>query len=127
MIACDDSNEQASVKNAQSIDQHPAENAEKLLKNNKEVTKAHAINSNDYLVAGFDVKQRHKWNLEKRKKQYKKQLKNEFPDHTILLSTDQKLILELNKLTNQLNEKELSKNQIKSNIKKLKKLHDKKT
>ena len=127
MIACDDSNEQASVKNTQSIDQHPAKNAEQILKNNKEVTKAHAINSNDFLVAGFDVKQRHKWNLEKRKKQYKKQLKNEFPDHTVLLSTDQKLILELNKLTNQLNEKQLSKNQIKSNIKRLKKLHDKKT
>ncbi|HIS28248.1 MAG TPA: YhcN/YlaJ family sporulation lipoprotein [Candidatus Avamphibacillus intestinigallinarum] len=127
LIACNDSNDEASVRDNHSIDQYPAKNTEQLLKDHKEVTKAHAVNSNDYLVAAFDVKQRHKWNLEKRKKQYKKQLKKEFPNHTILLSTDQKLIHELNKLNNQLNKGELSKNEIKHHIKRLKTLHDKKT
>src|SRR5699024_11103066 len=122
LIACNDSNDEASVRDNHSIDQYPAKNTEQLLKDHKEVTKAHAVNSNDYLVAAFDVKQRHKWNLEKRKKQYKKQLKKEFHNHTILLSTEQKLINELNKLNNK-NKKNYKK---KKKIKSIKKKYTKK-
>lgn len=99
----------------QSISKHP------------EVSEVRAINVNNDLFIAIDIRQRDRFSLDKIEKKLKKKIDREFPKMTVTLSTDQKFIIEVEKLEKQIDKNELNKDTLQKRVDKLKKLSKEET
>ncbi|MGE7762742.1 YhcN/YlaJ family sporulation lipoprotein [Peribacillus sp. NPDC097895] len=80
------------------IDQSVANQAKDTLSNADGVTDVKAVNSNKELLVALKVENFDRLRLKKIEKKAQTELKNTFPDYKILVSTDQKMFIELDQL-----------------------------
>jgi len=102
--------------------QEPSNKAKDLLKKHEEITAVKAVNSKDKLFIAIDIEHHERFTLADIRKKYKKEMKKEFKNMDVEFSTDKKLIIELNKLEEQMKEGSISNKELDKKIKKLIKL-----
>lgn len=138
LVACNTNTKQESQKDPSTTeptkistssipDQSPSEQAKKTLRKFDEITNVHAINNNKKLLVALEVNQMDRFKLTKLRKKASAKLKKQFPDVKTELSTDKKLIIEVNKLEEEVKQKNITKQTLKKEIKHLIKLMKEKT
>lgn len=97
------------LSTTESIDQSVAKEAKNTLNNYSELTTILAVNTDYQLIIAFKTTQWEKLRLSDHKKEIENELKQRFPHLEIIVSTDQKIILELEKIEKALSNKQISK------------------
>lgn len=87
------------------------------------VTSVYAVNTFDALVIAFEVNPFDRFQLQTYKKEFAKQMQRKYPAYESIVSTDQKIILELKRLENDINAGTISLNDIQREIRRLIKLN----
>lgn len=102
-----------------SIDQTYANEAKDYLKNIEDITAIQAVNTNDQMMITIEIDYLKRFELETKRKELVKQLKETFPHLEVFVSTDQKIILELEQVEQALQQNQLSKTELEKKIKEL--------
>src|SRR5699024_78738 len=87
------------------------------------VTSVYAVNTFDALVIAFDVNHFDRFQLQTYKYQFDKQMKRKYPAYESIVSTDQKIILELKRIEKGISDETMSINDIQKEIRRLIKLN----
>ncbi|MFD6441622.1 YhcN/YlaJ family sporulation lipoprotein, partial [Peribacillus sp. NPDC060186] len=90
------------VHTSSPIDQSVANQAKDELSAEEEVSEVKAVNSDKELLVAVKVDNFDRFRLKSIEKQTKSDLENMFPDYKVLVSTDQKMFLELDQLEQKL-------------------------
>jgi len=77
------------------IDQTSSNQAKETLQGNKHLTKIHAVNTDEQLLITFEIQHFKRFQLEKIRKDVEQQMKRQFPQLEVYVSTDEKIISEL--------------------------------
>lgn len=101
------------------IDQTFANEAKDYLKNMEDLTAIQAVNTNDQMMITIEIEYLKRFQLEKTRKDIEKQMKDTFPDLEVFVSTDQKIILELEQIEQALQQNNLTEKQLEKKIKEL--------
>lgn len=107
------------ISNEALINQQPSNNAKDLLSKHAEITTVKAVNTDDTMLIAIEIEHMKRFELAKIQKQYQKEMKNEFKDLDIELSTDKKIIIELDKLEKQILDGEISNKKLKKSLKQI--------
>lgn len=108
-------------------DQQPANDAKQYLSQFPEVSQVRAVNVDGTLFVAVNVRQRDRFSLDKIESNFQKQIEEQQPNMDVTLSTDQKFIVELEKLEKKIDKNEIKKKTLKKKIDKLKKLSKEET
>lgn len=108
-------------------EQRVSNQAKQSLSEHPEVSNVRAVNINDELFVAVDVRQRDRFSLDKIESNLRKKLINEHPNMDVTLSTDQKFIIELEKLEKKVDKQDIKSKTLKKRIKQLKKLSKEET
>jgi hypothetical protein len=111
---------QISVKN--NYNQHFSNEAKQTLSQKEDITKVVAANTDKLLVIAIEVPHHERFNLKTMNKELSKEMDEKFKDLTVELTTDKKIVLELEKLEEQLKKNEISKKELKKQLKHISKL-----
>src|SRR5699024_4404157 len=84
------------------LDQHISNQAKDSLRKYAEITTAKAVNTDKKMLMAVEVKHNERFNLVNIQKQLQNEMEEQFPHITVEFSTDKKIILELDKLENEL-------------------------
>lgn len=103
-------------------DQQPSNTVKQFLSQNKEVSQIRAVNVGEDLFIAINVRQRDRFSLDKIEQDLREQAKENQPHLDVTLSTDQKFIVEIKKLEQKIDQKEISQKQLQEKINKLKTL-----
>jgi hypothetical protein len=134
IIGCsNDSNTQRNSDNTISITQISTKNnynqqysneAKKTLSQKEDITKVVAVNTNKLLVIAIEVPHHERFNLNDLNKELSKEMDDKFKDKDLKveLTTDKKIVLELEKLEEKLKKNEISKKELKKQLKHISKL-----
>ena len=87
------------------------------------ITSVYAVNTFDALVIAFEVNHFNRFQLQTYKDQLTKQMKRKYPTYESIVSTDQKIILELKRLEKGIIDETMSMNDIQKEIRRLIKLN----
>ncbi|AMW98218.1 YhcN/YlaJ family sporulation lipoprotein [Rummeliibacillus stabekisii] len=123
LAGCGKSNSAAISVNDDHKYQEERQSVEKVLGHDKHVQKVSVLFTKKEAIVGVEVKPFSKWNKKKYEKKWKKEIKRALPNRNVLVSTDQKIIME----TDRLNEKKMSEKKVKEKIKNLKELAEEQT
>ncbi|MFF2458245.1 YhcN/YlaJ family sporulation lipoprotein [Peribacillus simplex] len=115
------------VHTSNPIDQTVANQAKDKLVNQDEVADAKAVNSNKELLVAIKVENFDRLRLKKIKKKSQTELEDMFPDYKILVSTDQKLFIELEHLEQKLEKDHTKLDSLNRDFKRIKSLLNEKT
>ncbi|WP_152657369.1 hypothetical protein [Oceanobacillus sp. CFH 90083] len=96
--------------------QETAAQSKKLLMDKDDIKAVHAVNTKDTLLVTIDVPHHERFSLQDIKKAYQKELEQTFPNFTIELSTDKKIILETSKLEEKMTNQAITEEEIKKKI-----------
>lgn len=107
--------------------QDTAMQAKELLIKKDDITAVHAVNTDDTLLVTVEIPHHERFSLKDKSEAYKKELEQTFPDFTVELSTDKKIILETSKLEEKMTNQTLSKEEIKKQMEKIIQLSKKQT
>jgi len=94
----------------------------KMIGDHERVTNVFAANTFNKLVVGFEVRQRDRFRLKKLKKQFSKKIEKMYPMLETVVTTDKKLIWELKKIEEKINNESATVNEIQRDMKKIIKL-----
>lgn len=136
-VGCDDSGTQKDSNNKEAttqklatqyqFDQDASQNIKKTLMSKKEITDVKAVNTNETILVAVEIKHMERFQLKKIEKKFKKQLKKQYPKKEITLSLDKKIYLETTKMEQKVSNKEISKDKIEKEIKRIIELSNEKT
>lgn len=112
------------VSYQQSKDLNTSAQVEKLLKNEKEVKNAKAVNTDKKILIAVEINQMERFRLEDIEKRLIKMIEDEYPNHDVDLSTDKKIFLELEKLKKKITEKDMNEKKIDKELKRIKSLSE---
>ncbi|MCG1029430.1 hypothetical protein [Virgibacillus halodenitrificans] len=107
------------ISTNQAIDQHASNEAKELLSKYKEIIKVNAVNTEKELIATVEVRHQARLQLSEIRKKLKNKLVKNFPDYKIELSTDKKLVLEVEKAEKQIEENSYTSKELKKKVKEL--------
>lgn len=110
------------VHTSSPIKQSVANQAKDRLLAEEEVSDVKAVNSDKELLVAVKVDNFDRLRLKSVKKQAQSDLENMFPDYKILISTDQKMFLELDQLEQKLEKDKTKMDSLKKDFKKIKSL-----
>ncbi|TYR79460.1 hypothetical protein FZC66_15280 [Priestia megaterium] len=110
------------VHTRKSIDQSVANEAKEKVIKKEEITDVKAVNTDKELLLAVKVNQFDRLRLKGIKKDVKSELEKKYPDHKILVSTDQKIYLELEQLEKKLQKDKTKKKALKKEFDDLKSL-----
>ncbi|MFE4240341.1 YhcN/YlaJ family sporulation lipoprotein [Peribacillus butanolivorans] len=110
------------VHTSSPIEQSVANQAKDRLLAEEEVSDVKAVNSDKELLVAVKVDNFDRFRLTSIKKQAQSELENMFPDYKILISTDQKMFLELDQLEQKLEKDKTKMDSLKKDFKKIKSL-----
>lgn len=85
----------STVHNKTGTDQQPANKAKDTISSFEEITNIYAVNSTSKLLVAIDVAHHHRLQLEKIRDNVKRSLEMEFPQIELHISTDEKILKEL--------------------------------
>lgn len=91
----------------------------------KEVTSVHVVDADDKMVAAFEVKHIHRFQLKSLRSSVKQKIESMYPDIDVTVSTDQKIVLETKELEK--SRKKLSKKELKKQLERIIKMDEDKT
>jgi len=115
------------VKTTQSLLQETANSAKNILSQHDNITTVKAVSSKKNLVLAFEIDHLKRFNLEKIRKKVQKQMDEEFPDLDVIVSTDKKIILELDRLEEKIRSDSISKKELNNELEKVVKLDKEQT
>lgn len=107
--------------------QEPSNYAKELILEEHEVNEVIAINNDKVIIIAVDPKHHDRLQLKELKNNLKDSVESAFNKHEIELSTDQKIILELRKLEEQLVNGDLSKAELNKELERIRKLSKEQT
>jgi len=107
------------ISTKQPIDQQASNQAKEMIRQYDAITSVKAINSSHYLVVAFVIEHLKRFKLERFRKNIQKHLEKQFPHLKVIVSTDQKIILELDQLENKIETTNISKKQLEEFVKKI--------
>ncbi|MGE7767612.1 YhcN/YlaJ family sporulation lipoprotein [Peribacillus sp. NPDC096540] len=110
------------VHTSSPIEQSVANQAKDKLLAEEEVSDVKAVNSDKELLVAVKVDNFDRFRLKNIKKQAQSDLENMFPDYKILISTDQKMFLELDQLEQKLEKDKTKMDSLKKDFKRIKSL-----
>lgn len=109
------------------IDQQPANDAKQIVSQYDEVSHVRAVNYDNNLLIALDVDHLKRFDLDDIEKKVQNEIKRNFSTMKITLSTDQKILIELRKLEKAIQANDISEEQVKKRLDKLKKLSNEET
>ncbi|MDV7766039.1 YhcN/YlaJ family sporulation lipoprotein [Peribacillus sp. CSMR9] len=109
------------------IDQTAANQAKSKLMNRDEVADVKAVNSNKELLVAIKVENFDRLRLKKIEKKSQTELEDMFPDYKVLVSTDQKMFIELEQLEQELEKDHTKMDSLNRDFKRIKALLNEKT
>ncbi|WP_077325845.1 YhcN/YlaJ family sporulation lipoprotein [Virgibacillus siamensis] len=101
------------------IDQHDSNRAKKMLHNQDPITSIHAVNTEKKLLIAIEIKHHHRFALSKIEKNLQKKVTKAFPNKKVELSTDKKMVIELNRLEKDIDSGNISKKKLNKKINQL--------
>ncbi|PAV28803.1 hypothetical protein CIL05_14340 [Virgibacillus profundi] len=107
--------------------QHPSNQAKEELKKYDEITTIKAVNTDKDLLIAVEVHHHDRFKLANIRKELTKELEKMFPEMKVELTTDKKIILELDQLENKIQAESFTKKKLEKEIKKLIKLSKEQT
>ena len=110
------------VHTSSPIEQSVANQAKDRLLAEEEVSDVKAVNSDKELLVAVKVDNFDRFRLTSIKKQAQSDLENMFPDYKVLISTDQKMFLELDQLEQKLEKDKTKMDSLKKDFKEIKSL-----
>ncbi|QOR67639.1 hypothetical protein IM538_05720 [Cytobacillus suaedae] len=130
LTACSQ-NEPKNIEGIEAADldviQIPSQQAEAKVKGMDEVTEVIAVNKDKKLLLAFRVKQFEKFRLDQIEKKVKKELKNDFKDYDITVSSDLKIYLETTKIKNDVYSKKIDESKVEKEMERVIKLSEEQT
>jgi len=99
------------------------QDVEKIVKGDPHIKKVVALFTKDAAIIGIEVKPFSKWSKKKYEKRWQKEIEKALPNQNVLVSTDLKIIWEVEKIT----KKNMSDEKLKKKITKLKDLSKEET
>ncbi|MEC5425139.1 hypothetical protein QGM71_16760 [Virgibacillus sp. C22-A2] len=110
-----------------SIDQSVSNKAKESLSSNDALTSVNAVNTDKDLLIAVEVHHNQRFRLAKLRKELTKQMEKEFPKKKVELSTDQKIVLELEQLEYEIQSEAMSKKKLEKKTKRIIKLSKEQT
>jgi hypothetical protein len=101
------------------LDQHISNQAKDSMRKYAEITTAKAVNTDKKMLMAVEVEHNERFNLINIKKQLQKEMDEQFPHITVEFSTDKKIILELDKLENEIQKDNTSPKKLEKELDKL--------
>lgn len=101
--------------------------SKRLLIKESEVSDVKAVNSDNEIIIDAQIKQMDRFQLENIEKRLKKLVEEKHPNYKVILSTDQKIFLELDELEQKIINSKLSDKELKEELKKIKNLSKEQT
>lgn len=108
-------------------DQQPANQAKHFLSNYEEVAAVRAVNQDNQLLVAIEINHHDRFSLDDLEKELTKDVKKNFSDMKVTLSTDKKILIELRRLEEEISANTLSHEEIKERLHKIKKLSKEET
>jgi len=115
------------VKTTEALAQEKANTAKRTLSQHDHINTVKAVNSEKDLVIAFEIDHLKRFNLEKIRKRIQKEMDEKFPDLNVIVSTDQKIVLELDRLEEKIHSDSISKKELNKKLKKIVKLDKEQT
>src|SRR5699024_666097 len=123
----DDSLELTKLSARGVTDQQPSDQAKEFLSHYDEVAGVRAVNHDGELVVAVDVKHHDRFSLDTIEKDLRKDVRENFSNMKITLSTDEKIFIELKQLEEDILAQNVAKNDIKKRLKEIRKLSKEQT
>lgn len=108
-------------------DQNPANKAKNMLSKHDGISRIRAANDSNDLIVAVDVKQHKRFQLKSIEKEMRKELNESFSDLEVTFSTDQKILLELKKVEEAIENDSFSNEELEDMLKKIKQLSKEET
>lgn len=108
-------------------DQQASNQAKEILSEHEEITAVRAVNAGEHLLIAIEVEHFERFDLDNIERDLRKKVKRNFRDMKVTLSTDQKILLELKKLENEIENRSINHEELKKRVKKLVKLSKEQT
>jgi len=109
------------------IDQQPSNRAKEMLSKHDEITNVKAVNSSGKLIIAIEIKHMKRFQLKQIEDDLKKEMKKEFDDHKVELSSDKKIVLELEDLEKKIKDGSISKKKLNKEVDRIIKLSHEQT
>lgn len=122
-----ESSQISNISNSKNKNLQNANEAKQFLSDYDEVSRIHAVNHNKDLLIAIDINHEDRFQLDNLEKNLRNKLKERFKNLNITLSTDQKLLIEVEQLEHKLENEMISDKELTKKIKKLQKLTKEKT
>lgn len=110
------------LNSQQSIDQPISNQAKEIVSRYDEISAVYAVNDSKSMIVAFEVYQFNRFKLKNIRKKIQKIMTDNFPELEFIVSTDQKIVLELKKLEHEIDADSISEKNIHKRIKKITKL-----
>ena len=108
-------------------DQHLSNQIKEYLASDKDVTMINAVNAGNDVIVTIDIPHMKRFRLATIRKKLEKDIKKEFNLDKVEVSTDQKIIIELDKLENRIERGEMTEDEIKKEVNRIIKLSKEET
>ncbi|MFC3039927.1 hypothetical protein ACFOGI_06645 [Virgibacillus xinjiangensis] len=122
-----DSIDMTQISSQNAIDQTPSNQAKERLSKHPEVTGVKAVNTSKHMLIGMEIEHMKRFQLAKFRKERTKEMKKHFSDMHVEFSTDQKILLELERIEKKLDKGKYSKKELNKELDKLIKLSKEQT
>ena len=110
------------ISNVNNYDQTLSNDIKQRISLQEEISIIHVVNNDQIILIAFDVDHHHRFSLRKIAHELEEELKDKYSDYYITVSTDQKILLELEKLEQKLKDNNLSKKELNKELEKIIKL-----
>lgn len=108
-------------------DQQPADQAKEFLSHYEEISGVRAVNHDGQLVVAIDVHHHDRFSLDHIEKTLREDIRRNFSNMKVTLSSDQKIFIELKQLEEDILAQNISKNDIKKRLNEIQKLSKEET
>lgn len=115
------------VQNQSNINQQISNEVKNILSEHDDITEISVINNHQDIIAAINVKSLSRFKLKKIEKKLEKKVAKQFPDKEVTLSTDKKIMIELNRVERSIQKEHLSNEKLKRKISRIKKLSKEQT
>ena len=109
------------------VDQEPANRVKQMLSGHDAVKSVRSVNHDDHLLVGVQLNHPDRFQMHEIERDLQQQIDKDSPDLQVKLSADEKIHLEVKRLEQDLQNKQLSKKELKKRIKEIKDLSEEKT